>query len=70
MPIEGGECVDRSTHTHTHTYLLRRIIWKTAWEREECWLADVVPEVLRNTTQSTVEPPNNGHIVGTSPFVL
>ena len=24
----------------------RRMIWNTAWERDECWLADVVPEVL------------------------
>lgn len=27
------------------TYFLRTIIWNTACEREECWLADVCPDV-------------------------
>lgn len=28
-----------------YTYFLRIIIWNTAWEREECWLAEVCPDV-------------------------
>jgi len=27
-------------------YLFLRMIWNTACDREECWLAEVVPDVL------------------------
>lgn len=30
---------------YMYTYFLRIIIWNTAWEREECWLAEVCPDV-------------------------
>lgn len=30
---------------YMYAYFLRIIIWNTAWEREECWLAEVCPDV-------------------------
>ena len=37
------------------TYLFLKMIWNTAWDLDEFWLADVCPEVLKenNHTWST-----------------
>lgn len=48
MTQDGGEQTsneEKSLYVMV-TNLFLKIIWKTAWERDEFWLADVCPDVL------------------------
>ena len=42
-----------SSHRRAGCYLILSMIWKTACERDQCWLAEVVSEVLRTQEQGT-----------------
>ena len=36
------------------TYLFLKMIWNTAWDLDEFWLADVCPDVLKENNHTVI----------------